>query len=85
MEFEDITKKAGIIDNGGWSSGVLFGDVNQDGFLDIYVTRELYDDEPELRRNKLYINNGDNTFSEKAAAYGVDNSERTRPRNFPGL
>ncbi|MCK5104135.1 MAG: VCBS repeat-containing protein, partial [Cyclobacteriaceae bacterium] len=72
MVFEDITEKAGITDNGGWSSGVLFGDINGDGYQDIYITRELYDDDLELRRNKLYINNGDNTFSEKSESYGLD-------------
>ena len=82
MVFEDITEKAGITDNGGWSSGVLFGDINGDGYQDIYITRELYDDDPELRRNKLYINNGDNTFSEKSESYGLDNSERTRHALF---
>lgn len=82
MVFEDITDKSGITDNGGWSSGVLFGDINGDGFQDIYVTRELYDDDLELRRNKLYINNGDNTFSEKSKSYGLDNSERTRHATF---
>ena len=82
MQFEDISKKAGIKDNGGWSSGVIFGDVNGDGLLDIYVCRELYDDQPELRRNKLYINQGNNTFTEEAAQYGVDNSERTRGATF---
>ena len=82
LTFEDITDKAGIIDNGGWSSGVLFGDVDNDGFQDIYVTRELYDHQPEIRRNKLYINNGDNTFSEKSKDWGVDNSERTRHATF---
>ena len=91
MEFEDITKKAGILDNGGWSSGVLFGDVNQDGWLDIYVTRELYDDKPELRANKLYINQGLSslgegkegvTFSEQAEALGVADTARTRHATF---
>jgi len=82
MVFKDITKKAGITDNGGWSSGVLFADVNQDGWLDIYVTRELYDDRPELRKNKLYVNNGDNTFTERAAEYGLDNNQRTRHACF---
>ncbi len=82
MVFEDITESAGIVDNGGWSSGVLLGDVNGDGYLDIYVTRELYDDEPELRRNKLYINNGDQTFREEARQYGVDNDQRTRHATF---
>ena len=82
LQFEDITKAAGIIDNGGWSSGVLIADVNQDGWQDIYVTRELYDDAPELRKNKLYINNQNNTFTESANAYGIDNSERTRHASF---
>jgi len=82
LVFEDITVQAGIEDNGGWSSGVLFGDINNDGFLDIYVTRELYDKKPELRENKLYINNGDLTFTESAAKYGLDDNERTRHASF---
>ena len=82
FEFENVTKKAGIKDNGGWSSGVIFGDVNQDGHLDIYVTRELYDDDPELRKNKLYINQGNGTFKEESKTFGVDNSGRTRHAAF---
>lgn len=82
MVFEDITEKSGIIDNGGWSSGVLFGDINGDGFVDIYITRELYDEKPELRKNKLYINNGNLTFTECAEKYGLDDSERTRHATF---
>ena len=88
FKFEDVTEATGIMDNGGWSSGVLMADVNGDGWLDIYVTRELYDNQPELRRNKLYINNGAKkagnqvTFTESAAAYNLDNSERTRHATF---
>ena len=82
LQFSEITRKAGIKNNGGWSSGVIMGDVNQDGLLDIYVTRELYDDDVELRRNKLYINQGNNSFEEQAQLYGVDNSERTRHAAF---
>ncbi|MEM6841046.1 MAG: VCBS repeat-containing protein [Bacteroidota bacterium] len=86
LEFEDVTQSAGIEDNGGWSSGVLFGDVNNDGHLDIYVTRELYDHQPELRRNKLYLNTLGKTgkigFEEVSAQYEVDNSERTRHATF---
>jgi hypothetical protein len=82
LVFEEITEQAGIQDNGGWSSGVLFGDVNGDGFVDIYVTRELYDEHPELRRNKLYINNGNKTFTESAEQFGLDDSERTRHATF---
>ncbi|WKN42414.1 VCBS repeat-containing protein [Tunicatimonas pelagia] len=86
LKFEDITQQAGIQNNGGWSSGVVLGDVNQDGYLDIYVTRELYDHQPELRKNKLYINTLGKTgkvgFEEASAEYGVDNSERTRHATF---
>ncbi|MCM4172390.1 hypothetical protein DHD32_12925 [Arenibacter sp. TNZ] len=88
MQFEDITQSSGIEDNGGWSSGVIIGDINNDGWQDIYVTRELYDGNPEIRKNRLYINtskdNSDNktTFKESAAEYGLDNSERTRHATF---
>ena len=86
MVFEDITAKAGITDNGGWSSGVIFGDVNQDGLMDIYVTRELYDEFPELRKNVLYINqgikNGVPVFSDQAEAFGVADTQRTRNACF---
>jgi len=87
LTFDDVTKSAGIENNGGWSSGVLVADVNNDGWQDIYVTRELYDDKPELRRNILYINNGvaedgKVSFTEKAKDYGIDNSERTRHATF---
>ena len=82
MVFEDITTAAGILDDGGWSSGVIMADVNQDGFIDIYVTRELYDDNEAIRKNKLYINNRDNTFSSKEDEYGVGSTERTRHASF---
>ena len=82
FEFEEITKQAGITDRGEWSSGVIIGDVNSDGHLDIYVTCELYDDGPELRKNKLFINNGDLTFSEKSENWGVADTARTRHATF---
>ncbi|MCY4298940.1 MAG: hypothetical protein OXC61_06535 [Flavobacteriaceae bacterium] len=40
--------------------------MNADGFLDIYVTKELYDFQLEKRQNRLYINQGDLTFKEEA-------------------
>lgn len=78
LSFKDISDQAGILDDGGWSSGVLVGDVNGDQLLDIYITRELYDDDPDLRKNKLYLNNGDLTFTEKSQEFGVDDNQRTR-------
>ncbi|MBJ6367434.1 FG-GAP-like repeat-containing protein [Snuella sedimenti] len=82
LTFKDISKKAGLINDGGWSTGVTIADVNNDGFDDIYVSRELFDHKPELRRNLLYINNGDLTFTELAEKYGVANRGRTRHATF---
>jgi len=82
FKFEDISKKAGIASNDGWSTGVTVADVNNDGLLDIYVSKELYDDKPDLRKNKLYMNQGNAKFIEQAEKFGVANSQRTRHATF---
>lgn len=71
FRFEDITESAGIInDPGSWSTGVAMADVNGNGYLDIYVSRVNY--LTKRGRNQLFINNGDMTFTEMAADYGID-------------
>ena len=70
MQFEDISVASGIAQNELWSSSVSIGDVNGDGFLDIYVCKYLLPNE-NSRKNVLYINNGDMTFEDKAEEYGV--------------
>ncbi len=68
MQFEDITKTAGIGGDDRWYTGVTMADVNADGWLDIYVSVSgLYGD----TKNQLFINNQDNTFTEKAEEYGL--------------
>ncbi|WP_033957941.1 VCBS repeat-containing protein [Psychroserpens jangbogonensis] len=71
FEFEDITKKSKAAKNSGWTWGVTMADVNADGYLDIYVSRNGNSDKPEDRRNQLYINNQDLTFTESALKYGL--------------
>ncbi|MFD2200261.1 VCBS repeat-containing protein [Shivajiella indica] len=71
FRFEDITNSAGVTGDGGWSTGVTMSDVNGDGFLDIYVC-QVGDYKGLKGKNKLYINNGDLTFSEMAEAFGID-------------
>jgi len=71
MVFEDITEKAITTGNEGWHTGVTMADMNGDGWLDIYVCRAGNTDNPQLTSNLLYINNGDLTFSEQAATYGL--------------
>ena len=71
FEFEDITEKAGVAGTADWCTGVTMADVNGDGLLDIYVcavagTHDL------VGHNELFINNGNGTFTESAAKYGLD-------------
>jgi len=68
--FEDITEIAGVACTGAWSTGVSIADINRDGWLDIYVCKSG-DPNSKHRNNELFINNGDLTFSEKAAEYGI--------------
>ena len=70
LEFEDITEKAGILPDKIWSSGATFGDVNNDGYLDIYITKYAFG-ETQLSENLLYINNGNLRFEEQAAEWGL--------------
>lgn len=71
LEFEDITASAGIISEERWSTGVTFADVNNDGFLDIYVSRNDPTMDYTQRKNRLYVNNGDNTFTDQAEEMGI--------------
>jgi len=71
MVFEDISKKSGLESLGSWKTGVSMVDINGDSLLDIYVCR-LGNFKGISGKNELYINNGDLTFSEKAAEYGLD-------------
>lgn len=68
--FEDISEKAGVIGNKPWSTGVAMADINGDGLLDIYVCN-AGNMEGNNHDNDLYINNGDLTFTEKAAEYNL--------------
>jgi len=69
LKFEDISESAGITGDDRWYSGTTFVDINQDGFLDIYCS---VGGKNGPNNNVLYINNQDNTFTEKAAEFGID-------------
>ena len=68
--FTDISKKAGIEGSKTWSTGVVMIDINADGLLDIYVCN-AGNSLGDLQQNELFINNGNATFTEKAADYNL--------------
>lgn len=82
FSFENITQKSHVAEKQGWCTGTSMVDVNQDGLLDIYICRSA-DDDPEKRKNLLFINNGDLTFTEEAEKYGLaDNGYSTQAAFF---
>ena len=70
FQFKDITIPAGVAGEKAWATGVTMVDINADGFLDIYVCNSG-DVKGDNKQSELFINNGDLTFTEKAAAYGL--------------
>ena len=68
LKFEDISDSAGISGDSRWYTGTTMADVNNDGYLDIYCS---VGGKFGPKENQLFINNGDNTFSEKANDYGI--------------
>jgi hypothetical protein len=76
LQFIDVSEIAGIENPGVWHSGSAVADVNNDGFLDIYVCTNVGEDSVD-RANFLYINdgldaNGIPIFSNRAKEYGVE-------------
>ncbi|MEZ5038471.1 MAG: VCBS repeat-containing protein [Saprospiraceae bacterium] len=69
LVFEDISQSAGITGDERWYSGTTFVDINQDGYLDIYCS---VGGKNGPNNNVLYINNQDNTFTERAKEFGID-------------
>lgn len=73
-QFEDITESAGIRTTK-WVTGASMVDINDNGFLDIYLSVSGPEwTSPEERKNLLYLNNGDNTFTEAAADFNINDS-----------
>ena len=62
--FTDITKAAGVYEPTTRGLGVVFTDVNNDGWVDIYVANDM-------SPNTLFINQRDGTFREEGVFRGV--------------
>ena len=78
LKFEDITGKAKASYANDWCTGVTMVDINNDGWLDIYVSASGYYEDANVRKNILFVNNGDAnenggipTFTDRAEEYGI--------------
>lgn len=81
LKFDDISAMAGVEAAVGIKTGVTVVDINADGFQDLYLCRSGMQPGPE-RANILYVNNGDLTFTERAAEYGLDDMSASNHANF---
>ncbi|MFT5166560.1 MAG: hypothetical protein ACI8P3_001792 [Saprospiraceae bacterium] len=80
FKFQQISETANVF-YPGFTTGITMVDVNEDGYLDIYLCRSLQGD-PEKRTNLLLINNQDLTFTEQARKFGIDDSGYSIHANF---
>ena len=76
--FADVTERAAIKDPGHYGFGVIFGDLDNDGWADIYVANDSVP-------NDLYLNNGDGTFSEVGLRHGAALNDAGRPQAGMGV
>jgi len=81
FKFQDISLKAGLKQDSMWSTGIVMADINNDGWLDIYVCNSGHMTDGN-RRNKLYLNNKDLSFTEAASSYGLDISSYATQASF---
>ena len=82
LQFDDISENAGFINKLQYSTGVVFVDINHDNWLDIYVCNAGNMQNASLRKNQLFINNHDLTFTDSAASYGLDNDGYSTQASF---
>ena len=76
--FEDATERAGVFNPEGKSLGVVVTDLNDDGWPDVVVANDT-------RRNFLYRNDGDGTFTDVALEAGIAYDDRGRARAGMGV
>ena len=81
LKFKDITETSRTKGTQAWSTGVVMVDINNDGFLDIYVAN-AGNVKGDTRKNELFINNKDLTFTEQATKYGLDDDGFTTHTTF---
>ena len=78
FKFLDITESANLDDKSIWGTGAGFIDIDGDSDLDIYACGYM-------TPNKIFINNGDETFTEKSKTIGLDHIAASMNLNFADI
>ncbi|MGY8753692.1 MAG: FG-GAP repeat domain-containing protein, partial [Phycisphaerales bacterium] len=73
--FTNVAAQAGVADVG-HGRGVAWGDINNDGYMDLLIGNQVGSDHPG--DNKLYLNDGDGTFTDISVSSGLVENVRTR-------
>lgn len=76
--FEDVTSRAGLLDNTSKGLGVAVFDMNQDSWLDLLLANDT-------QPNRLYLNTGKGTFTERGTLAGIAYSEEGIARAGMGI
>ena len=87
LHFKDVSHATGIIDDNRFSGGISIVDINNDGWMDIYISNSGKFNRADNRRNKLYINlgigeKGIPKFQEQGAKYGLDLADCSTQATF---
>lgn len=77
FSFTDISSTCGIEQVESQGYGQSWGDYNNDGFIDVFISNYQNPGEFPERSNYLYKNNGDNTFSNVTEAAGISTAIET--------
>jgi hypothetical protein len=80
--FEDISVKAGFTPKKQWSTGTVMADINNDGWLDIFVANSGHMNDGISKANQLFINNHNLTFTDSAREYGLADTGYTTQASF---
>ncbi|HMB68255.1 MAG TPA: FG-GAP-like repeat-containing protein [bacterium] len=75
--FADVTDAAGVR-NGAWGWGASFADLDNDGHLDLIHVNGWYHPSFQSDATRLFVSNGDGTFTESAAALGCADTGQGR-------
>jgi hypothetical protein len=71
FQFVEVSEKAGIKNDNGWTTGVTMVDINNDGWLDIFVSKSSPVPSREMLANRVYLNQKDGTFKESSMELGL--------------